>query len=127
MLAVSMTLASGCNKLFDDAPLNQISEEPTWTNSMLLDEYVNMRVSHLVLQANFKLLGNCAHRLARSLNLATKRIDKASILVDPDIFAELGNSKDAYRQHISRAQGRGLPILCLHCLDISVVSSLLIL
>ena len=27
--------------MFDDAPLNQISEETTWTNSMLLDEYVN--------------------------------------------------------------------------------------
>lgn len=32
---------SGCNDLFDDAPVNQISEETTWTNSMLLDEYVN--------------------------------------------------------------------------------------
>lgn len=42
MLAVAlMVSASGCNSLFDDAPLNQISEETTWNNSMLLDEYVN--------------------------------------------------------------------------------------
>ena len=27
--------------MFDDAPLNQITDETTWTNSMLLDEYVN--------------------------------------------------------------------------------------
>lgn len=32
---------TSCNALFDDAPINQISEETTWTNSMLLDEYVN--------------------------------------------------------------------------------------
>ena len=33
--------ATSCNNLFDDAPMNQISEETTWSNSMLLDEYVN--------------------------------------------------------------------------------------
>lgn len=32
---------SSCNKLFDDAPYNKISEETIWDNSMLLDEYVN--------------------------------------------------------------------------------------
>lgn len=32
---------TGCNDLFDDAPINQISEEDTWSNSMILDEYVN--------------------------------------------------------------------------------------
>lgn len=32
---------TSCNNLFDDAPMNQISEEDTWTNPMLLDEYVN--------------------------------------------------------------------------------------
>ncbi len=34
-------LLTSCNSLFDDAPINQISDETTWTNSMLLDEYVN--------------------------------------------------------------------------------------
>ena len=42
ILAVSTALVTtGCNNLFDDAPINQISEETTWTNPMLLDEYVN--------------------------------------------------------------------------------------
>jgi len=41
MMAASLTLTTSCNNLFDDAPLNQISDETTWTNSMLLDEYVN--------------------------------------------------------------------------------------
>ena len=42
MLAASLMLTTtSCNKMFDDAPLNQISDETTWTNSMLLDEYVN--------------------------------------------------------------------------------------
>lgn len=41
MLALTMTLTTSCNDLFDDAPMNQISEETTWSNSMLLDEYVN--------------------------------------------------------------------------------------
>lgn len=36
-----MMATTSCNNLFDDAPINQISEETTWTNSMLLDEYVN--------------------------------------------------------------------------------------
>ena len=38
--AAAVTL-SGCNSLFDDAPMNQISEEVTWSNPMILDEYVN--------------------------------------------------------------------------------------
>ena len=38
--AAIFTLSS-CNKLFDDAPYNKISEETMWSNSMLLDEYVN--------------------------------------------------------------------------------------
>ena len=42
ILGVAMALsATSCNNLFDDAPMNQISEETTWSNSMLLDEYVN--------------------------------------------------------------------------------------
>ncbi len=42
VLLVSLTLSTAsCNSMFDDAPLNQITEETTWTNSMLLDEYVN--------------------------------------------------------------------------------------
>lgn len=41
MLAASTMLTTGCNDLFDDAPINQISDEVTWNNSMLLDEYVN--------------------------------------------------------------------------------------
>lgn len=35
-----LTLTS-CNSLFDDEPYNKISEETVWSNSMLLDEYVN--------------------------------------------------------------------------------------
>lgn len=38
MLALSL---SACDSLFDDAPMNKISDESTWTNSQLLDEYVN--------------------------------------------------------------------------------------
>ena len=38
LLSLSVT---SCNSLFDDAPMNQISEKDVWTNSMLLDEYVN--------------------------------------------------------------------------------------
>ena len=41
MLALTMTLTTSCNDLFDDSPMNKISEENTWKNSMLLDEYVN--------------------------------------------------------------------------------------
>lgn len=42
ILLLSLTLSSGsCNRMFDDAPLNQITEEDTWSNPMLLDEYVN--------------------------------------------------------------------------------------
>lgn len=41
MLALTVPLTTGCNKVFDDAPMNQISEESMWSNSMLLDEYVN--------------------------------------------------------------------------------------
>lgn len=32
---------SSCNSLFDDEPMNKISDESTWSNSQLLDEYVN--------------------------------------------------------------------------------------
>lgn len=41
LVVVSIPALTSCNRLFDDAPMNQISEETTWTNSMLLDEYVN--------------------------------------------------------------------------------------
>ena len=41
MLAASTMLTTSCNDLFYDAPINQISDEVTWNNSMLLDEYVN--------------------------------------------------------------------------------------
>lgn len=40
IITVMLTLTS-CNKLFDDGPYNKISEETVWSNSMLLDEYVN--------------------------------------------------------------------------------------
>lgn len=36
-----VVLASGCNNLFDDAPMDRISDEMTMKNNMLLDEYVN--------------------------------------------------------------------------------------
>lgn len=40
--AVMLSVAStGCDSLFDDAPMNVISDESTWTNGQLLDEYVN--------------------------------------------------------------------------------------
>lgn len=39
-ITAMLTLTS-CNSLFDDGPYNKISEEAVWTNSMLLDEYVN--------------------------------------------------------------------------------------
>lgn len=38
MLSVAST---SCDSLFDDAPMNVISDESTWTNGQLLDEYVN--------------------------------------------------------------------------------------
>lgn len=38
LLTLSLT---GCNSLFEDAPIDKISDEATWTNSQLLDEYVN--------------------------------------------------------------------------------------
>ena len=41
LLAVSVTLTTSCNSMFDDAPMNQITDEDMWNNSMLLDEYVN--------------------------------------------------------------------------------------
>lgn len=41
MFAATLPLTTGCNNLFDEAPVNQISEEITWSNPMLLDEYVN--------------------------------------------------------------------------------------
>ena len=30
---------TSCHSLFDDAPIDKISEEATWQNSQLLDEY----------------------------------------------------------------------------------------
>lgn len=41
VLTFHASLFTSCNDLFDDAPMNQVSEEVTWSNSMLLDEYVN--------------------------------------------------------------------------------------
>lgn len=38
MIAMSSV---SCNSLFDDAPLNTLSEETTWNNTLILDEYVN--------------------------------------------------------------------------------------
>lgn len=40
-MATAPIALTGCNSLFDDAPMNQISEEDTWANTLLLDEYVN--------------------------------------------------------------------------------------
>lgn len=40
VITAVLTLTS-CNALFDDAPYNKVSEEAVWSNSMLLDEYVN--------------------------------------------------------------------------------------
>lgn len=43
LLAVLPLAMAACspNDLFDDMPQNKISDEATWTNPMLLDEYVN--------------------------------------------------------------------------------------
>lgn len=43
LLALFPLLMAACspNSLFDDAPKNKISDEETWRNPMLLDEYVN--------------------------------------------------------------------------------------
>ena len=43
LLALQPLLMAACspNSLFDDAPKNKISDEETWRNPMLLDEYVN--------------------------------------------------------------------------------------
>ena len=43
LLALLPLLMAACspNSLFDDAPKNKISDEETWRNPMLLDEYVN--------------------------------------------------------------------------------------
>lgn len=43
LLALLPLLIAACspNSLFDDAPKNKISDEETWRNPMLLDEYVN--------------------------------------------------------------------------------------
>ena len=42
ILAITVLFcADSCNSLFDDAPINKISDKSTWTNSQLLDEYVN--------------------------------------------------------------------------------------
>lgn len=46
IIIVMFTLTS-CNKLFDDGPYNKISEDMVWTNSMLLDEYVNGWYRHM--------------------------------------------------------------------------------
>lgn len=40
-MAAMLLSTTSCNDLFDKAPINQISDEDTWSNSMLLDEYVN--------------------------------------------------------------------------------------
>lgn len=39
--AFAMLSLTACNKLFDDMPINKISDETTWHNSQLLDEYAN--------------------------------------------------------------------------------------
>lgn len=39
--AVASLSLTACNSLFDDAPLDKISDEATWTNSQLVDEYAN--------------------------------------------------------------------------------------
>ena len=41
IVATSILTLTSCNSLFDDGPYNKISEETVWSNSMLLDEYVN--------------------------------------------------------------------------------------
>jgi len=42
VLALSgAAMLSSCNDIFRDSPVNAISEEDTWSNAMLLDEYVN--------------------------------------------------------------------------------------
>ena len=38
---IALLTLTSCNKLFDDGPYNKISEDMVWTNTMLLDEYVN--------------------------------------------------------------------------------------
>lgn len=40
-MAAMLLSTTSCNDLFDKAPINQISDEITWSNSMMLDEYVN--------------------------------------------------------------------------------------
>ncbi len=40
-MAGTLSLHTSCNSAFDDAPMNQITEEVVWSNTMLLDEYVN--------------------------------------------------------------------------------------
>ena len=39
--AVASLSLTACNSLFDDAPLDKISDEATWTNTQLVDEYAN--------------------------------------------------------------------------------------
>ncbi len=41
LVTATMLTLTSCNSLFDDAPYNKVSEETIWSNSMLLDEYVN--------------------------------------------------------------------------------------
>ncbi len=41
LVVAAVPAMTSCNDLFDDSPVNKISEESTWSNSMLLDEYVN--------------------------------------------------------------------------------------
>jgi len=40
-LLLTVLSFSACNNLFDDEPMDRISDEVTWTNSQLLDEYTN--------------------------------------------------------------------------------------
>lgn len=40
-LAAATTLTTSCDSLFNDAPINQISEKSIWKNPQLLDEYEN--------------------------------------------------------------------------------------
>ena len=40
-LAAATTLTTSCDSLFNDAPINVISEKSIWKNPLLLDEYEN--------------------------------------------------------------------------------------
>ena len=40
-LAAATALTTSCDSLFNDAPINVISEKSIWKNPQLLDEYEN--------------------------------------------------------------------------------------